>query len=120
MTPTRFDRDTKVCLAAPGVYDANIDRGWWVARGPNGGFVAALLVRALEHAVADPARQLRSLTVHYVRPPVAGANRCGAQHQRADWLWRKAIRIVPGWFKNARRLRFVLARNSLTPRLRRF
>jgi len=69
---TRFDRDTHLTPSAPGVYEGNIDRGWWVARGPNGGFVAALLVRAMEHAVGDPARQLRSLTIHYVRPPAEG------------------------------------------------
>jgi len=80
---SRFDRDTHVVLAAPGVYDARVDRGWWVSRGPNGGFVAALLVRAMEHAVADPARQLRSLTIHFVRPPAEGAARVETRVERA-------------------------------------
>jgi acyl-CoA thioesterase len=79
---TRFDRDTRVALCAPGVYAATIDRGWWVARGPNGGFVAALLVRAMEQAVADPARQLRSVTIHYVRPPAEGAVRVETRIER--------------------------------------
>ena len=79
---TRFDRDTQLTLAAPGVYDARVDRGWWVARGPNGGYVAALLVRAMEDAVADPARQLRSVTIHYVRPPQEGAARIETRVER--------------------------------------
>lgn len=80
--PSRFDRDTRVTLASPGVFDANIDRGWWVARGPNGGFVAALLVRAMEQATADPARQLRSVTIHYVRPPAEGPARVETRVER--------------------------------------
>ncbi len=79
---SRFDRDTRVTLAAPGIYAANIDRGWWVARGPNGGFIAALLVRAMEHAVADPSRQLRSMTIHYVRPPSEGEARIETRVER--------------------------------------
>ena len=42
-------------------------------RGPLGGFVMALILRALEEAVADPARQARSLTVQFLRPPGEGA-----------------------------------------------
>jgi acyl-CoA thioesterase len=37
-------------------------------RGPNGGYVAAVLVSAIK-AEVDPARQLRSLTVHYLAAP---------------------------------------------------
>lgn len=55
-----------------GVYLARIDRGWWVRVGPNGGYLGAILVRAMEHAVGDPERAPRSVTVHYLRPPVEG------------------------------------------------
>jgi acyl-CoA thioesterase len=72
---TRFDRDTTPQPLGGGAYAVDINRAWWVVRGPNGGYVAALLVRALEHAVGDPLRPLRSLTVHYLRPPAAGAAR---------------------------------------------
>ncbi len=68
----RFDRDTAVEALGEGRYAARIDRGWWIVRGPNGGYVAALLVQALKAAVSDPARGLRSLTVHYLRPPAEG------------------------------------------------
>jgi acyl-CoA thioesterase len=69
---TRFDRDTAALPLGAGRFRARIDPGWWVVRGPNGGYVAALLLRALELAVADPARAPRSLTVHYTAPPVEG------------------------------------------------
>jgi acyl-CoA thioesterase len=68
----KLERDTTVTRLAPGRYSAAIDRGWWVERGPNGGYIAALLVRAMSTEVAEPARRLRSATVHYLRPPAEG------------------------------------------------
>jgi acyl-CoA thioesterase len=56
-----------------GRYAARIDPGWFVVRGPNGGYVAAILLRALAHAVGDASRAPRSLTVHYTAPPLEGA-----------------------------------------------
>jgi len=69
---TRFDRDTAVRSLGQGRYEARIDRGWYVVRGPNGGYIAAILLRALAHAVGDAARAPRSLTVHYLAPPSDG------------------------------------------------
>ncbi len=70
--PSRFDTDTEARPAGEGRFAVRIDPGWWVVRGPNGGYIGALLVRALERAVGDPARVLRSITIHYVRPPADG------------------------------------------------
>jgi acyl-CoA thioesterase len=81
--PTRFDRDTEARPLGEGAYEVRIDPGWWVVRGPNGGYIAALLVRALEHGVGDPARVLRSLTVHYLRPPAVGTARIDVRIERA-------------------------------------
>jgi acyl-CoA thioesterase len=67
-----FERDTAVAPAGDGVWQATISDQWAVPRGPNGGYVAALILRALQDAVADPDRAPRSLTLHYLRPPVAG------------------------------------------------
>ncbi len=84
--PTHFDRATAVravdpSVAGPGVHEARIDRGWWVVRGPNGGYVAALLLRAL--AAEVPAeRAPRSLTVHYTAPPAEGAVRIDTRVER--------------------------------------
>lgn len=72
---TRFDRDTEVhqLERSAGVtrYQGRIDSGWWVVRGPNGGYVAALVLRALANS-AGADRAPRSLTVHYTAPPVEG------------------------------------------------
>jgi acyl-CoA thioesterase len=68
----RFQRDTAVRPLGEGRYAARIDRGWWIVRGPNGGYVAAILLRALGDAVGDPARAARSLTIHFTSPPAEG------------------------------------------------
>ncbi len=49
-----------------------MDRGWWIVRGPNGGYVAAVMLRAMHDTVADPTRHPRSLTIHYTAPPSEG------------------------------------------------
>jgi len=69
---SRFDLDTAVQPLGDGRYQARIDPGWFVVRGPNGGYVGAILLRALTAAVDDPERAPRSLTIHYTAPPVAG------------------------------------------------
>ena len=43
----RFDLDTAVGPAGDGTFAARIDGGWWIERGPNGGYVAAVIVQAL-------------------------------------------------------------------------
>lgn len=72
MPADRFAADTAVTPIAPGRWAANLDRGWWIERGPNGGYLAAIVHRALAAAVDDAGRALRSLTVHYLRPPAEG------------------------------------------------
>lgn len=71
-TQSRFERDTAVVEVRPGLYRGRMDVGWWIVRGPNGGYVAAILLRALQAAVGDPARVARSLTVHFLAPPREG------------------------------------------------
>src|SRR5262245_45217177 len=69
---SRFDRDTAVVALGDGRYGGRMDRGWWIERGPNGGYVAAVILRALTMAVDDPARSPRSFTVHFLAPPDEG------------------------------------------------
>jgi acyl-CoA thioesterase len=69
---TGFDRDTAVAPLGDGRYATTIAPDWSTPRGPNGGYVAALLLRALTAEVDDPARAPRSLTCHYLRPPAIG------------------------------------------------
>ncbi|MDQ6853165.1 MAG: thioesterase family protein [Actinomycetota bacterium] len=65
-----FDRETAVRALGGGRYESTLDTSWWVHRGPNGGYLAAIALRALTEAVADEERSPRSLTVHYAAPPV--------------------------------------------------
>ncbi len=67
-----FDRDTAVRALGGGRYEATMSKDWWILRGPNGGYVAAVLLRALTEAVGDAVRAPRSLTIHYTAPPMAG------------------------------------------------
>src|SRR3954447_8895761 len=69
---TAFDRDTQPEPLGDGRYRVRFDRRWWIVRGPNGGIVAAKLVRAMEAELAMPERQLRSITVHYPAAPAEG------------------------------------------------
>ncbi|MER6911825.1 thioesterase family protein [Streptomyces sp. NPDC000594] len=61
---SEFDRDTAVTLRAPGVYDAELSPGWTIIRAVNGGYLLALLGRALGDALphADPF----TITAHYL------------------------------------------------------
>jgi len=72
VTGTSFDRDTSPEPLGDGRYRVRFDRRWWIVRGPNGGIVAAKLVRAMEAELAAPERQLRSITVHYPAAPREG------------------------------------------------
>jgi acyl-CoA thioesterase len=76
---TVFDRDTAIRLqsrsndGAPGTaFAAEVSPDWRAGRGPHGGYIAAMLLRALIAAIDDPTRAPRSLTIHYARAPQPG------------------------------------------------
>jgi acyl-CoA thioesterase len=69
---TDFDRATAVRPLGDGAYEAVIDERWNVLRGPHGGYVAAILLRALADAAGDGERMPRSLTVYYPAAPAGG------------------------------------------------
>ncbi|HEY2140879.1 MAG TPA: thioesterase family protein [Solirubrobacteraceae bacterium] len=54
------------------IFAAEVSPDWRAGRGPHGGYLAAMLLRALSETVADPARAPRSLTIHYARAPDPG------------------------------------------------
>ncbi len=72
MSPHPFDLATAVEHVAEGRWAASVDPGWSAPMGPNGGYLATIVLRALTAAVADPERAPRSLNLHYLRPPAAG------------------------------------------------
>src|SRR5215218_3355731 len=78
-----FDRETAVRSLGDGRYEGGLDRAWWVHRGPNGGYLAAIVLRALTETVGDADRSPRSLTVHYVAPPAEGGVEIATTIERA-------------------------------------
>lgn len=68
---TKFDRDTAVWPDGD-AFAAEVAPDWRAGRGPHGGYLAAMLLRALIESVADPAREPRSLTIHYASAPEPG------------------------------------------------
>jgi acyl-CoA thioesterase len=67
-----FERDTSVRPLGDGAYEGSLAGRWWIGRAPNGGYLAAVILRALEAALGDPDRAPRSVTVHYLTPPKEG------------------------------------------------
>ncbi len=76
-----FDADTAVEGLGGGRFGAEMSERWWVGRGPNGGYVAATILRAIQ-ASASAERAPRSLTVHYQRAPLAGPVEIGVEVER--------------------------------------
>jgi len=77
-----FDADTALA-GADGRWRAQVREHWFVQRGPNGGLVAALATRALAEVAGGDERAPRSLTLHYLAPPVAGELEVAAAVERA-------------------------------------
>ena len=55
-----------------GRYAIEVPAGWRQGRGSYGGLTIAGLVRAIEHAVGDPTRTVRSVTAELPGPVMAG------------------------------------------------
>jgi acyl-CoA thioesterase len=82
LEPGSFDRDTAVRRlhsqdsgaghARRLSFAAEVSSDWRAGRGPHGGYLAAMLLRALTETVAQSTRAPRSLTIHYARAPKPG------------------------------------------------
>lgn len=61
---SEFDRDTALTRRAPGVYDIDLSDGWTIINAVNGGYLLAVLGRALSDALphADPF----TISAHYL------------------------------------------------------
>jgi acyl-CoA thioesterase len=82
-TTAAFDAATAVAAEGDGRYAAVCDTAWSAPRGPNGGYLAAIVLRALEAEVGDPDRHARSLTCHFLRPPADGPVEIAVAVERA-------------------------------------
>jgi acyl-CoA thioesterase len=78
-----LEADTALEPAGEGRWRAEISEGWWIQRGPYGGYISALLMRAAVAAVADGQRPPRSFTAHFIDAPVAGPAELTATVERA-------------------------------------
>ena len=91
-----FDADTAL-EGADGHWRAQVTDRWFVQKGPNGGFVAALATRALSEIAGGGGRSPRSLTLHYLAPPEAGEIELRAQLERAGRTTTFAsLRVLQG------------------------
>jgi hypothetical protein len=75
-----FDADTGLAPAGPERWQAWAPERWFVGRGPNGGFLAALAARAAEAAAGRP---LRALSLHFLAAPAVGPLDVRATVERA-------------------------------------
>ena len=64
-----FARATAIEPLGNGSWSATCDGAWSTEAGVNGGFLAALVLRAMAAALGEEGRHPRSLTCHYLRPP---------------------------------------------------
>jgi acyl-CoA thioesterase len=67
-----FEQQTSVEEIRPGVHTGQVHPGWWVVRGPHGGYLAAMILRAMAARLDDPARPPRSFTTHFAAAPEVG------------------------------------------------
>ncbi|MEU7087804.1 thioesterase family protein [Streptomyces achromogenes] len=61
---SEFDRDTAVARREPGVYDIDLSAGWTIISAVNGGYLLAVLGRALADTLPHP--DPFSITAHYL------------------------------------------------------
>jgi acyl-CoA thioesterase len=83
VTAAGLEADTTLERIGDSRWRGEITERWWILQGPYGGFLSALLVRALVEAVDDAARAPRSLTVHFLAAPAAGPVEIEATIERA-------------------------------------
>ncbi|MBO8185882.1 thioesterase family protein [Streptomyces spirodelae] len=67
---SEFDRDTAVRTSEPGVHEALLSPGWAIGKALNGGYLLAVVGRALRQALPHP--DPFTLTAHYLTATVAG------------------------------------------------
>ncbi|MER6502950.1 thioesterase family protein [Streptomyces sp. NPDC001455] len=67
---SEFDRDTAVVRREEGVYDAELSAGWTIIHAVNGGYLLAMLGRALGDALPHP--DPFSISAHYLTASVPG------------------------------------------------
>ena len=74
----------------PDLYRAAVSERWNVLRGPNGGYLAALLLETMQRRLGDDTRRPRVLSAHFPKVPAPGAVEIRTQLTRSgrsmSWL----------------------------------
>ncbi|MEA2461772.1 MAG: hypothetical protein QOH90_1949 [Actinomycetota bacterium] len=68
-----FEKGTAVQPVGDGRYRGDVQPGWRVVRGAHGGYISAIILRALTSAQGDPTRTVRSFTTHFLSAPEEGS-----------------------------------------------
>lgn len=85
MTPAEsspFERLMRLTPVGPGRYQADTDPGWNGTAAPNGGVLAALMVRAVETSFGRAQRPVRTISTHYLDAPAPGPVEVSVQELR--------------------------------------
>ena len=94
---TTFEQQTAARPVEPGLYETTISKDWWVVRGPHGGYLASILLRALIAELDDETRSPRSFTVHYAAAPEEGPAQIRTEIARSgSSLSTLSARLVQG------------------------
>ncbi|HVF19540.1 MAG TPA: thioesterase family protein [Mycobacteriales bacterium] len=97
---TEYDAATELIPHGASSFAGELDPAWFVA-GPNGGYLAAMLMRAAQSVPATEGRPARSMTVHYPQAGAAGpvlldveVNRAGRSLAFATVRMHQADRLL--------------------------
>jgi len=94
-----FDRDISLTATGNGHYQVEIQPTWNVHVGPNGGYIAAILLNGMLQALGDAGRQPRSITFHFLSPSVPGQ---ATVHVTIDKLGRSLASLTARLVQNER------------------
>ena len=68
---SQFDDEIRLTALGPGAYEGQVDPAWNIGANPNGGYLLCLALSALRQAAPEHPDPV-SVTVHYLRPGLAG------------------------------------------------
>lgn len=70
MAENQFDKDIALTAIGDGHYQVNISESWKVILGPNGGYIAAIILNGMKSMLGKV--QTRSITFHFLSASVPG------------------------------------------------
>src|SRR5262245_44002457 len=67
-----FDRATALEARGDGCFGGVVTRDYWIVQGPNGGYLAAIVLRGATLSISSAERVPRSMHLRYLSAPKAG------------------------------------------------